>query len=75
MAKKRQTLEEQLRRLEEIRVELERADRPIEELLQLYEEGITIAKSVRQQLQHVRQRIVTLAKQLSDDENVPPNNG
>ncbi len=75
MAKKQKTLEEQLRRLEEIRLELEHADRPIEELLRLYEEGITIAKSVRHQLQQVRQRIVTLAKQLSDDESTPPTSG
>lgn len=69
MAKKQPTLEEHLRRLEDIRVELERGERPIEELLKLYEEGIAIAKHVREQLRVVRQRIITLGKELADQES------
>ncbi|GIV54476.1 MAG: hypothetical protein KatS3mg039_0994 [Candidatus Kapaibacterium sp.] len=64
MAKKHPTLEEQLRRLEAIRAELERAELPIEDLVKLYEEGIAIAEHVRQRLQTVRQRIITVGKQL-----------
>ncbi|MCS6999477.1 MAG: exodeoxyribonuclease VII small subunit [Bacteroidota bacterium] len=63
MAKKQPTIEQQLQRLEEIRQHLETADRPIEELLKLYEEGITLAATLRKQLQDIRQRIIVLNQQ------------
>lgn len=72
MPKKQQTIDEQLRRLEEIRQHLEKADRPIEDLLKLYEEGMTIAAEIRQQLQAIRQRIITLGEQLSSNNEQPP---
>lgn len=67
MAKKQPTIDEQLRRLEEIRLILESGDRPIEQLVQLYEEGIELAKSIREKLQAIRQRIVTLGEQIGAD--------
>ncbi|MCX8050622.1 MAG: exodeoxyribonuclease VII small subunit [Chlorobi bacterium] len=67
MAKKQPTIDEQLRRLEEIRLILESGDRPIEQLVQLYEVGIELAKSIREKLQAIRQRIVTLGEQIGAD--------
>ncbi|GIV56058.1 MAG: hypothetical protein KatS3mg040_0826 [Candidatus Kapaibacterium sp.] len=72
MAKKTPTIDEQLRRLEEIRQQLEAADRPIEELVALYEEGMAIAKRLREQLASIRQRIITIGGQVEQDDSVPP---
>lgn len=63
MAKKTPTIDEQLRRLEEIRHLLETTDRPIEELVALYEEGMAIARRLREHLASIRQRIITIGGQ------------
>ncbi|GBD05614.1 Exodeoxyribonuclease 7 small subunit [bacterium HR20] len=72
MAKKTPTIDEQLRRLEEIRQQLEAADRPIEELVALYEEGMAIAKRLREHLASIRQRIITIGGQDEHDDIAPP---
>jgi exodeoxyribonuclease VII small subunit len=73
MAKKTPTIDEQLRRLEEIRQQLEAADRPIEELVALYEEGMAIAKQLREQLTSIRQRIITIGGQTEQTDTAQPN--
>ncbi len=73
MAKKTPTIDEQLRRLEEIRQQLEAADRPIEELVSLYEEGMAIAKQLREQLTSIRQRIITIGGQTEQTDTDQPN--
>lgn len=69
MAKKALTIDQQLARLEQIRQSLENADRPIEELITLYEEGMQIVHRLRLQLQDLRQRVITIGKQLSDPQS------
>ncbi|RMF35774.1 MAG: exodeoxyribonuclease VII small subunit [Chlorobiota bacterium] len=73
MAKQTPTIDEQLRRLEEIRQQLEAADRPIEELVALYEEGMAIAKQLREQLTSIRQRIITIGGQTEQTDTAQPN--
>jgi len=66
MAKKTPRIDEQLRRLEQIQQQLEDASHPIEELLVLYEEGMAIARRLRDQLASIRQRIITIGEQTDE---------
>ncbi|MDZ4746354.1 MAG: exodeoxyribonuclease VII small subunit [bacterium] len=56
-----QTLEDQLRRLQEIASLLDAGDLPLEEQLRLYEEGITLANTCRDYLTSAELRIQNLA--------------
>jgi len=66
MAKETPRIDEQLRRLEQIQQQLEDASHPIEELLVLYEEGMAIARRLREQLASIRQRIITIGEQTDE---------
>ncbi|MCX7929537.1 MAG: exodeoxyribonuclease VII small subunit [Chlorobi bacterium] len=69
MAKQKQTIDQQLQRLDQIRQSLENADRPIEELVQIYAEGIELARNIREQLHALRLRIITLSQQHESEAN------
>jgi exodeoxyribonuclease VII small subunit len=63
-ASPKRSLEESLRRLEEIVDRLEKGEVPLEESIALYEEGLTIARSCAEALQKAELRVKTLAKDL-----------
>ena len=55
------SLEDQLRRLQEIAALLDAGDIPLEEQMRLYEEGITLANTCREYLTSAELRIQNLA--------------
>lgn len=55
-------LEERLRRLEEIARILDVGDRPLDEQLKLYSEGMTLAATCRAELEQAQLRVEELAK-------------
>lgn len=55
-------LEERLRRLEEIARILDFGDRPLDEQLKLYSEGMTLAATCRAELEQAQLRVEELAK-------------
>lgn len=64
MAKKtpKQSFEESLRRLQEIVESLESGDAPLDEALNLYEEGIQLSRSCAERLKEAELRIKKLGK-------------
>jgi exodeoxyribonuclease VII small subunit len=64
MAKKspKQSFEESLRRLQEIVESLESGDTPLDEALNLYEEGIQLSRSCAERLKEAELRIKKLGK-------------
>jgi exodeoxyribonuclease VII small subunit len=60
------TLEESLRRLEEIVMQLEKGDQELESALKSYEEGVGLAKRCLERLQEAELRLEQLS-QLPDD--------
>jgi exodeoxyribonuclease VII small subunit len=68
-AKKMQkdTLESQLKRLEEIVESLEEGKVPLDEAVQLYEEGITLSKECAEKLRATELKIRKLAKSVGND--------
>ncbi len=60
MARKAKSLEEKLERLEQIQTILDRGSVPIDELLKLYEEGMSLVKSAHEYLQQAEQRIESI---------------
>ena len=63
------TFEERLERLEEIVALLDRADAPLEDLLALYEEGITLSKECSAFLQQAEQKVTIL--QVAQSQTMP----
>ncbi len=57
MAKKQPSIEDQLKRLEEIASILDRGDVPIEEQLKLFTEGMELSKHARTYLEEAELRI------------------
>jgi exodeoxyribonuclease VII small subunit len=55
--------EECLQRLEQIVTELERGDLPLEDALKLFEEGIQLSNSCRQELESAEGKVEILLKQ------------
>ena len=55
-------LEERLRRLEEIARILDMGDRPLDEQLKLYSEGMTLAATCRAELEQAQLRVEELAQ-------------
>lgn len=64
MAKKAEakTFESQMKRLEEIASMLDNGEVPLERALELYEEGITLAKSCAEKLSQVEKKLYELSK-------------
>jgi exodeoxyribonuclease VII small subunit len=59
------SFEQQLDRLEQIVEVLDRGDAPLDELLKLYEEGMTLTQTCRVYLETARQKIVIIDNQTS----------
>ncbi len=69
MAEKRsRTIEENMRRLEEIGVLMARTDLKLEESFKLYNEGIKLVKDCHKQLSGVEKQIKVLEEQEDGDE-------
>ena len=63
MAKKKtQGFEEQFNRLEEIVDILDSGEEPIEKLMEYYEEGMKLTKSMKNFLEEAEQKIVEIGK-------------
>lgn len=73
-SKKKETFENQLKRLQAIVAELENSDVPLEKSVALYKEGVELAKACREQLKAAKQEVSILSEGLfapfkeSDDE-------
>lgn len=63
---KKNTFEKDISRLEEISILLEKEDVPLEEALQLYEEGIELSKSCLETLKNAELKINVIRKKLND---------
>jgi len=50
-------IEEELKKLEEITTRLEKDDLPLDEAISLFEEGLTLATSVKKSLEEAKLRI------------------
>jgi exodeoxyribonuclease VII small subunit len=60
----RRTLEDSLRRLEEIVDRLEKGDVPLEDSIKLYEEGLALSRACAETLAKAELQVKTLAKDL-----------
>lgn len=63
MAKKKKNFEEKLARLEEIIAILDDSDTTLEEMLKVYEEGISLTKELRDYLENAELKIKELSKE------------
>jgi exodeoxyribonuclease VII small subunit len=64
------TFEEQFKRLEEIVELLDSGDAPLEELLKIFEEGMQLAKSLREFLNKAEQKVIEISgKTKIEEEN------
>ena len=64
------SFEEQFKRLEEIVELLDSGDAPLEELLQIFEEGMQLAKSLREFLNKAEQKVIEISgKTKIEEEN------
>ena len=61
------TFEERIERLEKIVGDLEAGDAPLEESLNLFEEGIALAKACQGQLESARERVTVLLESAEGD--------
>jgi exodeoxyribonuclease VII small subunit len=61
-AKKKLTFEESMNRIEEIVKTLENGDKPLEEALNLFEEGTSLIASCGKTLDEAQQKVVKLQK-------------
>jgi exodeoxyribonuclease VII small subunit len=62
MAKKKQSIEEQLSRLQEIQTQLEGGELRLQTLIELYEEGMNIAKEAHQYLEQAEQKVTLISQ-------------
>jgi exodeoxyribonuclease VII small subunit len=62
MAKKKESFEEALRKLEKIVVRMEEADIPLEEALQNFEEGVRLARFCSNKLDEAEQKVAMLVR-------------
>jgi exodeoxyribonuclease VII small subunit len=59
-------IDESLQKLEQITHRLEEEDLPLEEALKLFEEGITLAKSVKRELDKAKLKIQKVLEEAKD---------
>ena len=57
------SFEESLKRLETIVDQLEKGDRPLEESLKLFEEGVSLSAACRKELEEAEGKVQTLVRQ------------
>ena len=62
--KKKETFDNQLKRLQVIVTELENSDVPLEKSVALYKEGVELAKACREQLKAAKQEVSILSEGL-----------
>jgi|YNPBryulayer2012_1023412.scaffolds.fasta_scaffold23513_1 exodeoxyribonuclease VII small subunit len=67
--KKNFKLEQKLDRMQEISQKLEEGTLPLDELLQLYEEGIKLSQECRKYLDEVELKIETISNQLEQEDS------
>ncbi len=60
------SFEERIERLEQIVASLEQGEAPLEESLQLFEEGIELARACQGQLEEAKERVQVLLKAAED---------
>lgn len=65
MPKKKESFDEQMKRLEEIVESLDDADKPLEELIEQYEEGMRLTKSLRHYLNNAELKIIQINEESS----------
>ena len=63
---KKNNFEKDMNRLEEISLLLEKEDIPLEEVLLLYEEGITLSKSCLDTLKNAELKITVIRKKMNE---------
>lgn len=73
--KKEKTFEEALRELEEIVIRLEGGDLPLEEALQLFEEGVRLSRSCHTKLDEAQRRVEIVLKEESGKMTAHPFEG
>ncbi|MDD3806752.1 MAG: exodeoxyribonuclease VII small subunit [Candidatus Marinimicrobia bacterium] len=64
---KKETFEESLTKLESIIKRLESENIPLEEMLKLYEEGISLSKTCRKVLEDAQKKLQVISEQLNDE--------
>jgi exodeoxyribonuclease VII small subunit len=62
MAKKKESFEEALKKLEKIVARMEEADIPLEEALQNFEEGVRLARFCSKKLDEAEQKVAMLVR-------------
>jgi exodeoxyribonuclease VII small subunit len=62
MAKKKESFEDALRKLEKIVARMEEADIPLEEALQSFEEGVRLARFCSKKLDEAEQKVAMLVR-------------
>ncbi|ARM31623.1 exodeoxyribonuclease VII small subunit [Prosthecochloris sp. HL-130-GSB] len=60
MSQKKQSIEELIRRLEELTREIEHPDTGVEQSIKLYEEGLRLAELCKKRLTEARQKLETI---------------
>ncbi|MCX6101368.1 MAG: exodeoxyribonuclease VII small subunit [Candidatus Bipolaricaulota bacterium] len=65
-------IEQALAKLEEITAKLERGELPLDEAIQLFEEGLALAAATKQQLDAARLRIDQVIEQAKETLSVEP---
>ena len=68
MAKKEMTFEQSMARLEEIVSQLENNEKPLEETIALFEEGLNLVKSCQTQLSSFEKKVEELSGKTSGEE-------
>jgi exodeoxyribonuclease VII small subunit len=66
------TFEDRLSRLEQLAGKLQEGRIPLEEAIQLFEEGMKLAKSLEKDLSRVERRVEILTREPTDDDPAPP---
>ena len=61
MSKNKRSFEEQMNRLEEIVDILDEGNVPLEEMIKIYEEGMTLASKMRGFLEKAEQKIIEIS--------------
>jgi exodeoxyribonuclease VII small subunit len=66
--KKKRTFEESMQRLEDIVSELEKNEKPMDETLALFQEGVELVKTCDSQLKKFEKQIDTIVKSSEDND-------
>jgi exodeoxyribonuclease VII small subunit len=69
MEEKPSNFEQNLSRLNEIVSLLDSGEKPLEDMVKLYEEGMKLAVTLREELNNAEQKIITISKNFKAMEN------